>query len=104
MLVLGLILIVLGVLALLAGVFTTGHDLDGATLLGFTVPTQVVFFIGVFAGVAILWGFSLAKFGTKRELRHRREQKRLKHLSQKLDKVEAERAREQDHDEDRPSL
>ena len=100
MLVFGLILIVLGALVILGGVFATGHDLDGATFLGLNVPTQVVFFLGVFAGVAILWGFSITKFGTKRELRHRRDQRRLRELSDKLDQVDAERNR--DDDEDRP--
>lgn len=102
MLVFGLILIVLGVLSILAGVFTTGHDLDGATLLGLNVPTQAVFLLGLFAGVAILWGFTITKFGTKRELRHRRDQKRLQELSAKLDKAEAEResGRERDTEGD----
>jgi membrane protein implicated in regulation of membrane protease activity len=100
MLLFGLILIVLGALAILAGVFGTGHDLDGATFLGLNVPTQVVFFLGLFAGVAILGGLWIAKFGTKRELRHRRDQKRLRELSEKLDRVDAERNR--DADEERP--
>jgi len=101
MLVLGLILIVLGVLAVLAGVFGTGSDHDGATLFGVNLPSVWIFALGLFAGVAILWGFSIAKFGGKRELRHRREQKRLNELSSKLDQVEAERAR--DRDVDRPA-
>lgn len=98
MLVLGLVLIVLGVLAILAGIFAAGYDLGGATLLGFNLPTQWVFLLGVFAGAAILWGFSITKLGGKRELRHRREQKRMHELSDKLDEVEAERSREQDPD------
>jgi hypothetical protein len=88
MLVFGLVLIVLGALVLLGGAFATGHDLDGATFLGLNVPTQVIFFLGAFAAGAILWGFSIAKFGTKRELRHRRDQRRLRELSQKLDDLE----------------
>ena len=39
-----------------------------------------VFFIGVASGVAILWGFGILKFGTKRSLQHRREQKELAEL------------------------
>ena len=103
MLVFGLILIVLGALVILGGVFATGHDLDGATFLGLNMPTQVIFFLGVFAGVAVLWGFSITKFGTKRELRHRRDQKRLRELSDKLDQVDADRRRDEG-DEDRPGL
>lgn len=91
MLVFGLILIVLGVLSILAGLFSTGHDLDGATLLGLNVPTEAVFVLGLFAGVAVLWGLTLTKLGAKRELRHRRDQKRLQELSARLDEAEAER-------------
>jgi uncharacterized membrane protein YedE/YeeE len=94
MLVLGLILLVLGVLALLMGLFTAG-DTGDASLMGIHVGATSVFLVGVFAGVAILWGLSITKFGTKRELRHRRDQRRLKELSSKLDKVDADRA--QDH-------
>ncbi|MFT4286769.1 hypothetical protein [Nocardioides sp.] len=95
MLVLGLVLMVLGVLALLAGIFTPGGD---ASLLGLELGTTSVFLVGVFSGVAILWGFSIAKYGGKRELRHRREQKRLNELSEKLEQVEADRAHERDVD------
>ena len=99
MLVLGLLLIVLGALALLAGLFTAG-DSGHASLLGVHLGATTVFLVGVFAGVAILWGFSIAKFGTKRQLRHRRDQRRLRELSQKLDQVDGDRQR--DDDEDRP--
>jgi hypothetical protein len=95
MLVLGLILIAFGVLVLLAGLFTTG-DTGAASLLGIHLGATSVFLAGVFAGVAILWGISLTRIGTKRELRHRRDQKRLEELSAKLDKVEAERGRDDD--------
>ena len=60
MLVLGLLLIVLGVLALLMGLFTAGDSGD-ASLLGVHVGATSVFLVGVFAGVAILWGISLTK-------------------------------------------
>jgi hypothetical protein len=54
--------------------------------------------------VAILWGFSIAKFGTKRQLRQRREQKKLAELSEKLHRTEHEDMVERESDEDRPSL
>jgi uncharacterized membrane protein YedE/YeeE len=100
MLVLGLLLIVLGVLALLMGVFTAG-DTGDASLLGIHVGATSVFLVGVFAGVAILWGLSLTKFGTKRELRHRRERRRLQELSARLEKAEADRSPDRDRDADR---
>ncbi|SFC17618.1 hypothetical protein SAMN04487968_104147 [Nocardioides terrae] len=98
MLVFGLILIVLGVIALLAGLFTAG-DSGHASLLGIHIGATSVFLVGVFAGVAILWGFSISKFGTKRELRQRRDQKRLRELSDKLDRVDGDR---RDDDDERP--
>lgn len=99
MLVLGLLLIVLGVLALLMGLFTAGDSGD-ASLIGLHVGATSVFLVGVFAGVAILWGISLTKYGTKREIRHRREQRRLQELSARLEKAEAERDRGRGGDRD----
>jgi uncharacterized membrane protein YedE/YeeE len=92
MVVLGLILIALGVLALLAGLFTAG-DRGDASLLGIHVGATSVFLVGLFAGVAILWGFSITKFGTRRELRHRRDRRRLKEMSSRLERAESEHGR-----------
>lgn len=100
MLALGLILIVLGVVALLSGVFYNDDPGEAASLLGVPLGSTTIFLVGVFAGLAILCGFSLARYGTRRGLRHRREQKRLTELSHKLEKVESERAR--DRDQERP--
>ena len=47
------------------------------------------FFVGVAAGAAIMLGFSILKWGTKRSLAHRRERKELTELNQKLERVEA---------------
>ena len=46
---------------------------------------------GVAAGAAILWGFAILKWGTKRSLAHRTERKELTELNEKLERVEAER-------------
>ena len=59
------------------------------------------FFVGVAAGAAILWGFSILKWGTKRSLAHRRERKELTELNQKLERVEAERRADGDTVTDR---
>ncbi|MGZ4464309.1 MAG: hypothetical protein ACXVWZ_02925 [Nocardioides sp.] len=88
MVILGILLVLGGVLVLLAGLFTA-HGAD--QFLGTDVNATTVFFLGVAAGVAVLWGFSITKFGTVRSLRHRRESRRLSELSEKLDRVEAER-------------
>ncbi|MGZ5398908.1 MAG: hypothetical protein ACXWDM_02765 [Nocardioides sp.] len=89
MVILGLLLILLGALAIIAVVF----DVDSirVELLGAEISAVGLFLLGVGAGVAILWGFGILKFGTKRSLRHRREQKELAELNSKLDRVEADR-------------
>jgi hypothetical protein len=93
---LGLLLILLGALAIVAVVF----DLESVPvdLLGAEISSMTVFFIGVASGVAILWGFGILKFGTKRTLRHRREQKELAELNEKLDRAEAEQKADEKHD------
>jgi uncharacterized membrane protein YedE/YeeE len=87
MLVLGLVLLVIGVLVLLAGIFTAG-DVGNASLAGIHLGATAVFLLGFFAGIAILWGFSLSKFGGKRQLRQRKEQRRLQGLAAKLERIE----------------
>ncbi|MFN8195496.1 MAG: hypothetical protein U0R80_14590 [Nocardioidaceae bacterium] len=93
MVILGLLLIVLGGLAVVAAVLTA----DGsASLLGFDLSVLTVFLTGVVAGAFVLWGWSILKYGTKRELRQRRERRKLAELSDKLEQVQGERVREDD--------
>jgi hypothetical protein len=99
MVVLGLILVALGIAAIIAAVGTAeGTNVE---LLGADVGPLAVFFIGLGAGVAILWGFGLTKWGTKRSLRQRRESKQLGELSEKLDEREAERRQDEQRHGDR---
>ncbi len=95
---LGLLLILLGALVIVAVVF----DIDSirVELLGAEISALALFLLGVASGVAILWGFGILKFGTKRSLRHRREQKELAELNAKLDRADAEE-RKDDGDRDR---
>ena len=92
---LGLALMILGGIAILSALFVSEPG-SGGELLGFGVTTLESFLVGVAAGAAILWGFSILKWGTKRSLAHRRERKELTQLNEKLDRVEAERKREDD--------
>ncbi len=95
---LGLLLIALGVVAILAAVFAS----DGsAELLGLDLTALAIFLVGVGAGAAVIWGFAILKYGTKRELRQRKERKQLNELSEKLDRAEAQRRA--DGDTDAPS-
>jgi hypothetical protein len=88
MVILGLLLLIFGAIAILSAVFVS----DGsAELLGMDLNALTIFLIGVAAGAAIIWGFTILKLGTRRELRARKERKELNHLSEKLDRVEAER-------------
>ena len=98
MLVLGLVLLVVGALVLLAGIFTAG-DSGNASLLGIHLGATTVFLLGVFSGVAILWGLSLTRYGGKRRLRQRKEQRRLQGLAAKLERIESERDHEDTPDE-----
>jgi type VI protein secretion system component VasK len=106
MVILGLILIVLGGLAIVCGLFAT--ELDGTQLqfLGQDLSPAALFLIGVGSAVAIWWGLWLLKSGSKRSWARRKEQKRLEELSDKLDSVEERRRMDVDeHEEkDRPSL
>jgi hypothetical protein len=93
MVIFGLLLIVLGVLAILAGLFVSKGQ---AELLGFDLSAAEIFVAGVVAGAFILWGFTILKYGTKRGLRHRQERKKISELSEKLDRAESERDKDND--------
>ncbi|HEY3016581.1 MAG TPA: hypothetical protein VGJ41_15795 [Nocardioides sp.] len=96
MVVLGLLLIGLGALAVLSALFVSSGT---AEMLGLTLSSRTIFLAGVIAGACILWGFTILKYGTKREIRHRKERKELSRRSEKLDQVEAQRAQETDEPE-----
>ena len=92
--VVGLLLMVLGALAVVAAVFTA--EGTSVELLGLDVSALGLFLIGLGSGVAILWGFSISKWGTKRNLRQRREARRLDELQSQLDRREAQQRRDGD--------
>jgi hypothetical protein len=105
MLLLGMILIVLGALAIVAAVFTVEIVGGHIELLGVEVSPLALFLIGVGAGAAILWGFGVFKWGTKRGLARRREQKKMAELSEKLEQADPDRHDIEDHaDEDRRNI
>lgn len=95
MLILGLLLVALGFLAIFVALFEATGDV---IVFGNDLTAFTVFLFGVGAGVAILFGFSVIKFGTKRSLQRRRESKELQELSHRLEKAEAERKHDE-HDE-----
>jgi len=95
MVILGLVLMIGGTVAIIAALFTAS---DTAQLVGLDLNALTIFFLGVAAAVAVLWGWALVKHGTKRSLKHRKERKELSRLSEKLDRVESERRAEAEPD------
>lgn len=106
MVILGLLLIVLGALAIVSAVFTAEVENGQLQYLGTDVSALALFLIGVGAALAVVWGFSVFKWGSKRSLARRREQKKMDELSAKLDDAEARRRMDVDRheEEDRPTL
>jgi hypothetical protein len=95
MVILGLLLIALGGLTIVGAVLASDGDVS---LLGFDMSALTIFLVGVVAGAFILWGFTILKYGTKRELRQRKERKKLNELSEKLDRAEADRRSESERE------
>ena len=83
MLIVGLILLLLGVLAVVAAVFVSEPG-SGGELFGIEVTTLESFLVGLGASVAILVGASLMQRGTRRGLAHRHERKELGRRNQQL--------------------
>lgn len=86
MVVLGLLLIALGVVGILAALFSTSGT---ASFLGADLGARTIFLLGVVAGVAILWGFTISKFGVRRSIRQRRESRQLRKLNERNGRPEA---------------
>ena len=101
MVILGLVLIALGALAIVSGLFATEVDGTQLQFLGQDLGPQALFLIGVGSAIAIWWGLWILKSGSKRSWARRKEQKRLEELSEKLDDVEARRRLDVDREEDR---
>ncbi len=91
MVILGLLLILLGAVAILSAVFVSQGT---AELLGIDMSSLQIFLVGVAAGAAVLWGYSLLKWGTKRGLAQRKERKEMGLLNEKLRRSESERHEE----------
>ena len=89
MVILGLLLIIVGAIAIASAIFVSEPG-TGGELLGFEVTTIEAFLVGVAAGAAVLWGFSILKWGTKRGLAQRKERKELNKLSARLERAEAD--------------
>jgi len=80
MVVLGVLLIAGGVVAVAAALLSTSGT---ATFLGADLGASTIFFIGVGAGLAIVWGYSITKLGARRTWRLRRENRQLRELNER---------------------
>lgn len=106
MVVFGLVVLLIGALLILTGIFgadtesrTSGGVTDvHTTFLGMEMSASTLFLVGVVSAVLVLGGLWLLKIGTQQSWKRRKEQKRLTELSEKLDRVEAERLADHDHD------
>lgn len=103
MVIFGLVLLGLGILLGLAGAFTINYDRDEKNpardtteILGINCSPEVIFLLGAVAAALILFGLWFMKIGAKQGWRHRKEQKKLNELSEKLERAESDRRRDDD--------
>ena len=98
MVVFGLVLVALGAVLVVLGLFTSEVKFEDneatVEIANVNLSTEGLFLAGVIAAALILVGLWAIKLGAKMGWKHRKEQKRLNELSEKLDKVELERRRQ----------
>ena len=80
MIVLGLLLIAAGGVAIAAALLSTSGT---AAFLGADLGAATIFFLGLAAGLAVLWGYSVAKLGARRSWRLRRENRQLREVNER---------------------
>lgn len=72
---LGLVLMLVGLIALLSALFVSEGS---AELLGMELSALTIFAIGLVSGVCLIWGFGILKWGTRRSIADRKERKELR--------------------------
>ena len=78
MIVLGLLLVAGGLVAVAAALWSSSGS---ATFLGADLGAATIFFLGLAAGLAVVWGYSITKLGARRSWRLRRENRQLRELN-----------------------
>jgi hypothetical protein len=92
MLILGLVLIVVAAVLIVLGLFTTGNgDIDDptATLLGLPVGSTTIFVIGLVAGLLLLFGLSLTKWGGKHQMKYMKDKRQMRSMAKTLQEAES---------------
>lgn len=102
MVVFGLVLVVLGAVIVVLGLFTSEVKFEDneatVEIANVNLSTEGLFLAGVIAAALILVGLWAVKLGAKMNWKQRKEQKRINELSEKLDKAELDRRRQDDED------
>ena len=100
MVVFGLVLIVLGAVIVVLGLFTSEVKFEDneatVEIANVNLSTEGLFLAGIIAAALILVGLWAVRLGAKMNWKQRKEQKRLNELSEKLDKAELDRRRQDD--------
>jgi steroid 5-alpha reductase family enzyme len=100
MVVFGLVLVALGAVIIVLGLFTSEVKFEDneatVEIANVNLSTEGLFLAGVIAAALVLVGLWAVKLGAKMTWKHRKEQKRLSELSEKLEKAEAGRRRDDD--------
>ncbi len=88
----GLVIVLLGVGILLAGLFSSGYDAEGSSitneLLQINMSSEVLFLFGVASGALMVLGLWIMKRGAQQGMKHRKEQRKIGELSEKLEAAE----------------
>lgn len=95
MLILGLVLIVVAAALIVLGLFTTGNgDLEDpiATMLGLPVGATSIFVVGLAAGVLVMLGLWLMKWGGKRQAKSMKERREMRKIVQSVHDAEQPKA------------
>ncbi|MGL5809600.1 MAG: hypothetical protein ACRCYQ_06635 [Nocardioides sp.] len=92
----GIVLLIAGALAVSAAAFVSKGS---GEILGFELTTLTIFLLGLATGLAAHWGVSFIRLGARRSMKERKDRKQMEELSDKLQKVEAERKKEAEADD-----
>lgn len=101
MVVFGVVLLALGVILVVGGIFGTSTSTDinetdtvevTTKFFGFSADLTTIFVIGALAAVLILTGLWLMKYGAKRGWSKRKERKKLDEMHDKMVKADREEA------------